>query len=476
MKVQQPKLYEIIIVFIIFLVMMSMSVAVFDISFQIPLFASWFLLIGFGLKLNYTYKELEDSIYKGIAKGFAGVLILLSVGALIGTWIAGGIVPSLVYYGLEIINPSIFLVVAMIVCAITSLSTGTSFGTIGTTGIAMMGVGASFGIPLPLVAGAIISGAYVGDKLSPLSDTTVMTASMTHVDVIEHVKGMLPVGLPSFIITALIFTIVGFFYVDQSADLTLAESAAADLQEAFNIHWYNLVPLVVTLLLLALRYSPIPVIMFGAFLGVLWGIFFQGLNAVTAIESVYSGNAMESNSEFLNELLDTGGIESMLGVIALVILSLGLGGLLDKLGILRYIANAFDTWVQNSNGKLTFATMFTAFLGNMFGSSAYVGVIAGSTTTAKLYDDRGIDRRVLSRNSEGGGTISNPMIPWTDAGVFIATTLGIPTLSYLPFMFYNFVGIIVTFVFGYMSWFFWQTKKSEVSDYEELEKTDEVQN
>src|SRR5699024_10438436 len=191
---KQPKLYEIVVVLLIFLLMMSLSVAVFDISFQIPLFASWFLLIAFGLELGYTNNEFENSIYTGIADGYVGVLILLDVGALIGSWIAGGIVPSLVYYGLEIISPSVFLVVAMIVCAITSLSTGTSFGTIGTTGIAMMGVGASFGIPLPLVAGAIISGAYVGDKLSPLSDTTVMTASMSHVDVIEHVKGMLPVG------------------------------------------------------------------------------------------------------------------------------------------------------------------------------------------------------------------------------------------------------------------------------------------
>lgn len=460
MKPQNPKLYEIIIVFIAFLTMMSLSVAVFDISFQIPLFASWFLLIGYGLKLKHSYKELEDSIYKGIAKGFAGPLILLSVGALIGTWIAGGIVPSLVYYGLDIINPTVFLVVAMIVCAITSITTGTSFGTIGTTGIAMMGVGSSFGIPLPLVAGAIISGAYVGDKLSPLSDTTVMTASMTKVDVIEHVKGMLPVSLPTLVITAIIFTIVGFFYVDGEADLTLAESAAADLQNTFSIHWYNLIPLVMVILLLAFRYPPIPVIVFGALLGIIWAIVFQGMNFVNAIESAYGGFEIDSSSEFLNELLNTGGIESMLGVIALIILSLGLGGLLDQLGILRYIANSFDKWVQDSNGKLTFSTMFTAFLGNLFGSSAYVGVIAGSTTTAKLYDDRGIDRRVLSRNSEGGGTVTNPMIPWTDAGVFLATTLGIPTLSYLPFMWYNFVGVIVTFIFGYMGWFFWDNKKN----------------
>lgn len=468
MNSHQPKLYEIIIVFVIFLSMMTLSVAVFDISFQIPLFVSWFLLIGYGLKLKHSYKELEDAIYTGIAKGFAGPLILLSVGALIGTWIAGGIVPSLVFYGLEILNPSIFLVVAMIACAITSLTTGTSFGTIGTTGIAMMGVGASFGIPLPLVAGAIISGAYVGDKLSPLSDTTVMTASMTKVDVINHVRGMLPVGIPSFFMTAIIFTIVGFFYVDKSADLSLAESAAADLDTAFSIHWYNLIPLVIVILLLALRYPPIPVIVFGAFLGVMWAIIFQGMNAITAIESAYSGFVSESNSEFLSQLLNTGGIESMLGVIALIILSLGLGGLLDQLGILRYVANSFDKWVKNSNGKLTFATMFTAFLGNMFGSSAYVGVIAGSTTTAKLYDDRNIDRRVLSRNSEGGGTVSNPMIPWTDAGVFIATTLGIPTLSYLPFMWYNFIAIFITFIFGYMGWFFWYTKKTDKSNSEKV--------
>ncbi|WP_269409436.1 Na+/H+ antiporter NhaC [Lentibacillus daqui] len=463
MKPQNPKLYEVVIVFVVFLTMMTISVAVFNISFQIPLLASWFLLIGYGLKLKHSYKELENAIYAGIAKGFAGPLILITVGALIGTWIAGGIVPSLVYYGLEILNPNVFLVVAMIVCAITSITTGTSFGTIGTTGIAMMGVGASFGIPLPLVAGAVISGAYVGDKLSPLSDTTVMTASLAKVDVIEHVKGMLPVGVPTMIITALIFTIVGFFYVDKEADLTLAENAAADLQSVFNIHWYNLLPLAIVILLLAFRKPPIPVIAFGSFLGIIWAIVFQGMNFVSAIESAYSGFTIDSSSDFLNNLLNTGGIESMLGVIALVILSLGLGGLLDQLGILRQIANIFDKWVKNSNGKLTFSTMFTAFLGNLFGSSAYVGVIAGSTATAKLYDDRGIDRRVLSRNSEGGGTVTNPMIPWTDAGVFLTTTLGIPTLTYLPFMWYNFVGVIVTFILGYMGWFFWD-KKNKTND------------
>jgi len=458
MTPKEPKLYEVFLVLAIFLAMMSVSVAVFDIPFQIPLFASWFLMIGLGLKLNHTYKNLQNSIISGISRGLEATLILFTVGALIGTWIAGGIVPSLIYYGLEIIRPNVFLVVAMIVLAITSLTTGTSFGSVGTSGIAMMGVGASFDIPLPLVAGAIISGAYIGDKLSPLSDTTVMTASLTNVPVIEHVKGMLPIGIPTITITAILFTLVGFFYVGDSADLTRAEAASADLMNTFNIHWYMLIPLVIVIGLLILEKPAIPVIAFGALLGIVWAIIFQGMDIISAITTSYSGFEINSNSEFLNELLNTGGIESMLGVIALILLALGLGGLLDELGILRIIANLFSGWVKESTGKLTFSTMATAFFGNLFGSAAYVGVITGSKTTEKMYDDRNIDRRVLSRNSEGGGTVTVPMIPWTDAGVFMSTTLGISTLSYLPFLWYNFIGIIVTFLYGYMEWFFWKNK------------------
>src|SRR5699024_7263333 len=193
---------------------------------------------------------------------------------------------------------------------------------------------------------------------------------------------------------------VGFFYVGDSADLTRAEAASADLMNTFNIHWYMLIPLVIVIGLLILEKPAIPVIAFGALLGIVWAIIFQGMDIISAITTSYSGFEINSNSEFLNELLNTGGIESMLGVIALILLALGLGGLLDELGILRIIANLFSGWVKESTGKLTFSTMATAFFGNLFGSAAYVGVITGSKTTEKMYDDRNIDRRVLSRNSE----------------------------------------------------------------------------
>ncbi|WP_257350893.1 Na+/H+ antiporter NhaC [Pseudalkalibacillus decolorationis] len=463
-QVQKPKMVEVYLVLIIFLAIMSLSVAVFHLPIQLALLASWFLIIGLGLKLKHTYKELQDSILTGIYNGLEATLVLFTVGALIGTWIAGGVVPSLIYYGLQILHPSIFLLAAMIICSITSLATGTSFGTVGTAGIAMMGIGASFGIPLPLVAGAVISGAYFGDKLSPLSDTTVMTASLSKVDVIEHVKGMLVVSIPTYIITAFLFTIAGFFYVNGQADLSQAENVATALDDTFNIHWYTLIPAVIVIALLTMKKPAIPTIAFGAFLGIVWAALFQDMVVVEAIRTAYTGFKIDSGIEFLDTLLNAGGIEAMLGVIALIILALGLGGLLDRVGVLRAFSNLFNKWAKNSNGRLTVSTVLASFFGNLFGSAAYVSLITGTKITEDMYDDRNIDRRVLSRNTEGGGTVTAPMVPWSDAGVYMSTVLGVSTLSYLPFMWLNFVGIIITIIYGYMGWFFWKTdeKKSSI--------------
>lgn len=454
---QKPKMYEVCFVLIIFLVMMSLSVAVFKLPIQLALFASWFLIIGLGLKLKHSYKDLQDSIMTGIYNGLEATLVLFTVGALIGTWIAGGVVPALIYYGLQILHPSIFLLAAMIICSVTALATGTSFGTAGTAGIAMMGIGASFGIPLPLVAGAVLSGAYFGDKISPLSDTTVMTASLSKVDVVEHVKGMLTVGVPTYIITGLLFTIVGFFYVNGQADLTRAESVAAALNDTFSIHWYTLIPAAVIIALLSMKKPAIPTIAFGALLGIIWAALFQGMAAIEAIKTAYNGFTIESGIEFLDTLLNAGGIQSMLGVIGLILLALGFGGLLDRVGVLRAFSDLFNKWAQNSNGRLTISTMLSAFFGNLFGSAAYVSLITGTKITEDMYDDRKIDRRVLSRNTEAGGTVTAPMVPWSDAGVYMSAVLGVSTLSYLPFMWLNFIGIIITILYGYMGWFFWKT-------------------
>ncbi|MEP4558980.1 Na+/H+ antiporter NhaC [Cobetia sp. D5] len=454
--IRLPTLSEVLAVMVGFIAIMFLSINVLHLPIQLALFASWFLVMALGLRLKVSYASMQEGLINGIHNGMEAVLVLTTVGALIGTWIAGGIVPSIIYYGLTVMNPQIFLFAAFVICALTSLATGTSFGTVGTAGVAMIGIGHSFGIPLPLVAGAVISGAYVGDKMSPLSDTTVMTASLCKVSLIDHIRSMMLVSAPAIVIASIMFLIVGFFYVNGDVDTSRATLAMQALEEHFTISPWLLLPAVVIIALLTRSYPAIPVITFGALLGSVCAWWVQGISPVEAIQIAYVGNAMHSDVEFLNTLLNRGGIESMLGVVVLILFALGLGGLMERIGILKAISEGFLRWASTP-GRLTLSTMLGGFFGNFFGGAAYVSLITASTITEKNYDDQGIDRRVLSRNAEAGGTVTTPMVPWTDGGVFMATTLGVSTLSYLPFLWYHMLVLAITLLYGYANIAVWRT-------------------
>ncbi|WP_458526191.1 Na+/H+ antiporter NhaC [Onishia taeanensis] len=448
---------EVLAIMIGFIAIMFLSINVLQLPIQLALFASWFLVMALGIRLKIDYQTMQNGLIDGIHNGMEAVLVLTTVGALIGTWIAGGIVPSIIYYGLSVMNPQIFLFAAFIICALTSLATGTSFGTVGTAGVAMMGIGHSFGIPLPLVAGAVISGAYVGDKMSPLSDTTVMTASLCKVNLVDHIRSMMWVSAPAIAIASVLFLVVGFFYVSGDVDTTRATIAMQALETHFTISHWLLLPAAIVILLLTRRYPAIPVITFGAVLGSICAWWAQDVGPIEAIRIAYIGNAMQSDVEFLNTLLNRGGIQSMLGVVALILFALGLGGLMERVGILQSISNGFLRWANNS-GRLTLSTMLGGFFGNFFGGAAYVSLITASTITEKNYDDQGVDRRVLSRNAEAGGTITTPMVPWTDGGVFMATTLGVSTMTYLPFLWYHMLVLAIALFYGYANIAIWRTE------------------
>ncbi|MCK2183010.1 Na+/H+ antiporter NhaC [Halomonas getboli] len=458
-----PSMTEVLAIMIGFIAIMFLSINVLQLPIQLALFASWFLVMALGIRLKINYETMQQGLIDGIHNGMEAVLVLTTVGALIGTWIAGGIVPSIIYYGLSVMNPQIFLFAAFIICALTSLATGTSFGTAGTAGVAMMGIGHSFGIPLPLVAGAVISGAYVGDKMSPLSDTTVMTASLCKVKLVDHIRSMMWVSVPAIAIASVLFLIVGFFYISGDVDTSRASMAMQALETHFTISPWLLLPAVIVILLLTKRYPAIPVITFGAVLGSICAWWAQDVAPIEAIRIAYVGNAMQSDVEFLNTLLNRGGIESMLGVVALILFALGLGGLMERVGILQSISNGFLRWANNS-GRLTLSTMLGGFFGNFFGGAAYVSLITASTITEKNYDDQGVDRRVLSRNAEAGGTITTPMVPWTDGGVFMATTLGVSTLTYLPFLWYHMLVLAIALFYGYANIAIWRTDPKADSD------------
>ncbi|WP_227369723.1 Na+/H+ antiporter NhaC [Halomonas sp. M20] len=455
-KTRLPTVKEVVGVMVGFIAIMFLYINVFELPIQLALFTAWFLVIGLGLMLKFSYAAMQQGLIDGIHNGMEAVLVLTTVGALIGTWIAGGIVPSIIYYGLSVMSPQVFLFAAFVICAVTSLSTGTSFGTAGTAGVAMMGIGHSFGIPLPLVAGAVISGAYVGDKMSPLSDTTVMTASLCRVNLIDHIRSMLWVSGPAALIAAILFLVVGFFYVGESVDTQRAQMAMEALNGHFTINGWLLLPAVIVIGLLTQRYPAIPVITFGALMGSVCAWLAQDVSPIDAVRTAYVGNAMQSDVDFLNTLLNRGGIESMLSVVVLILFALGLGGLMERIGVLQTISNSFLRWANNP-GRLTVSTMLSAFFGNFFGGAAYVSVITGSTITEKNYDKQGIERRVLSRNVEAGGTITTPMVPWTDGGVFMATTLGVSTLTYLPFLWYHMLVLVISVVYGYANIAIWRT-------------------
>ena len=254
------------VVIILFIVGMTQWM---DLPIHLALTAAWFATLGLGKWLGQSYEHMQRGLLTGISQGMEAILVLIAVGALIGSWMAGGIVPSIIYYGLSVMNPQIFLFAAFFICAITSIATGTSFGTIGTAGIAMMGIGEGFGLPAPLVAGAAISGAYVGDKLSPLSDTTVMTASLCRVNLMEHIKSMLYISVPAIIIAALMFLAAGFM-VGYSGSTARATEVMSVIDQYFTISPLMLLPALLVVILLVLKQPAVPVIFFGALLGVVW--------------------------------------------------------------------------------------------------------------------------------------------------------------------------------------------------------------
>lgn len=324
----------------------------------------------------------------------------------------------------------------------------------------MMGIGQGLGMPLPLVAGAVISGAYFGDKLSPLSDSTILSASMARVNVIDHVKAMLVLDIPAYLITAVLFTVTGFMYGGKDFDAGRVEELKSSLLDTFHISGWMLIPALAVIVLLALKKPSLPAIAIGSLLGIIWAVVFQHMDVASAFNTAYEGFKINTDNTFLSELLNRGGILSMVGSIIVIIFGLGFGGLLDELGVLEVLLSKFEKILVNS-GNVTASTIFVGLLGNIFGCAMYVSLILTPKIMEKSYDKLRIQRLVLARNSEVGGTLTSGMVPWTDNGVFLATTLGISTFAYLPFMWLSFVSIILAIIYGYTGKFIWYVKEEK---------------
>jgi len=408
---------------------------------------------------------LFDGAVSSISSALPALIILLMIGALAGTWLISGVVPAMIYYGLEVLNPTIFLFATCIVCSIVSVATGSSWTTVATVGVALMGIGRILGFSDGMIAGAIISGAYFGDKMSPLSDTTNLAPAMAGTDLITHIKHMMWTTFPSITISALIFLVLGFTS-GSGANLEGVESLQAAIASKFNISlWLFLVPIAVIGLIVK-KVPAVPALLAGAILGGIFAIIFQpdvilGLAAegssfskaayMAVVDSMTTNVAVESGNVVADELLTSGGMNGMLGTIWLIICAMTFGGIMEASGMLERIAQSI-LHLAKTTGSLIAATAGTCLVFNVTASDQYLAIVVPGRMFAKEYEKRGLAPENLSRTLEDSGTVTSALVPWNTCGAYHAGVLGVATGTYLPFAFFNIISPLMTVLFGYMGW------------------------
>lgn len=430
------------------ILLMVVGMLIFKIKLPTLLFVCWLIVVPFAKKIGMSYSELQDGAFEMIRKGMEAIVIILAVGALTGAWIASGTVPGLIYAGLRIMSPKFFLFTTLLLCSLVSLATGTSWGTLATAGLACMGIGEGLGIPSGMTAGAVICGAYFGDKMSPLSDTTNMCPAVAGTDVITHVKHMIYTTGPTYIISAIIFLVLGFKYGSSNVDMANVNTLMDSISGIYNVSFIVYIPAILVITLLVMKQSPVTSILLGGVVGVLVAVFYQGQTLNFAAATMYKGFSGEFGNEFLNNLLNRGGIVSMQELATIMIAGLGLGGMLRVSGVLPAIVEKLTTYIK-SVGVLVTNTVLICILGlGVGGSMAFTHVMTG-TLMAPLYKEFKLKPENLSRVLEDAGTLVAPLIPWGGSGVYTATMLQVPVSVYAPYCFLNYLTPVLSIIYGF---------------------------
>ena len=444
----QPRkayLWEAILSFGFLIAVMAIGIAKYEVDPHIPMLVGTIFAAVMALKIGYSWDAIEKSMFRGIYQALQAIIILAIIGVLIGVWLLAGVVPSMIYYGLGILRPSIFLVASVIIASITSLATGTSWGTVGTIGLALMGIAAGLGIPAPMAAGAIISGAYFGDKLSPLSDTTNLAPAVAGTDVFTHVKFMLKSTMIVYTITLVFFLVLGFRYGDSGADVSAINIIRDGLASNIKISPLLLLPPLAVIVSIALKVPAIPGIVIGILLGVVEAFIFQGSNLGEVLNAAYSGFTSETGIELIDKLLTAGGLENMMYSISLTILAMMFGGIMEETGQLEAIVKIILRLVKGAAG-LVAATAFTCILSNSTMPEQYIAIVVPGRMFAPAYKKKGYHPKMLSNALESAGTVTSALIPWNTCGVFMSGILGVSVMAYFKFAIFNYLMPIAAIV------------------------------
>lgn len=430
---------------------------------QIALLIAMGVAVVLGIKNGHKWHDIEQAITKGISLSLGAVLILLAVGALIGTWILSGTVPTMIYYGLKILDPSWFYAAACVMCAVVSMSIGSSWTTAATIGVALIGVAQGLGLSPEITAGAIISGAYFGDKISPLSETTNLAPAIAGSELFAHIRYMFWTTTPSIVTAIILFIFLGLNETPTS-NVESIDLLSQALSEEFNMSVLNLLPLVLLLTLAIKKVPAFPAVAIGALSGAVWAVIYQQdlilvmangeTNSLTANMTIvwtalFDGVSIKTANPELNDLLSGGGMSSMLNTVWLIFCAMSFGAVLEYLGMLKKFVNAILASAK-STGSLIASTVATCIGTNLLTADQYMAIVMPGRMYKEEYARRGLDPLVLSRTLEDSATITSPLIPWNTCAVYMSGVLLVNPLDYIYYCFFNWINPVLAVVYGFI--------------------------
>lgn len=443
---RMPKVWEALIPVVAIMVFMIVGTVVWGMDPHIPLVLACVVTAFVAAACGYKWDAIITGALDSVKSAVEALLIILCVGMLIGSWVWAGTMPAMVYYGLKFISPSVFLALGLVLTAIVGLATGSSWTASGTVGVALMGVAMGLGISAPLAAGMIIAGAYTGDKLSPLSDSTNVAAAAAGTPLYDHVGAMMTTTVPSFVISFVLYLIVGFVVIDTSGyDASLAQGIMDAIADNFYLSPWIMLPVLVVIFAAVKRIPAIPSLLLAAAVAAVIAIFAQGASVPDVLIGLQAGFSIETGNEYADSLLNRGGLDSMLWTISLIMFALAYGGMMEKCRFVESLMGGIVKRVK-STASLVAATIITGIICDVILTDQYLAIMIPSRMFRDEFDKRDLSRSFLSRTTEDGATLWSPMIPWNGCGAYQAATLGVHNFAFMPFAFVNLINPVLAVV------------------------------
>lgn len=464
---KKPGIIGVLIVFIFLIAAMSIQIFVLKADWvtHITLLLAMVVAAIVAVYYGFTWDDIQEGILYGSNLAMLPMLILMMVGVLIATWIPAGVIPTLIYYGLNFISPSMFLFSVALVCSIASLATGSSWTTGATFGVAFMGIGFGLGVPPAMTAGAVISGAIFGDKMSPLSDSTNLAAGVAEADLFDHIRSMMYTTGPAIVISLVIYLILGFKFAGSEVDASQINIILDGLKSNYYISPIAFIPPLIVVILAVKRLGGLAVMVIASLIGAAFAMIFQGYSLTEMLNFMNYGFTSATGIDEIDALLSRGGLQSMMWTVSLGFIALSYGGVLEKTGMLDVLLEKVKGLVKTTGGLVS-THVVSSVLINLFSASQYMAIIIPGRMLVPAYKEKKLLPQVCSRVCEDSATVTSPLVPWGLCGVFFTGALGVPTMEYLPYVYLSFLAPIITIIYAYTNKFmFLEGSRKSVKTY-----------